>query len=320
MDFGRMVPARAARIALALIMPPLASCSELDTPQGKDPAACNSQTAVAALKRHVLRAAASSEGTVDIIGDLANILRYQAENADEDFRPNFRSALAGLDEISREGNLTGEGVALSVSEIVERGQSEAGESLCWARVDAALPPTATVPLAGMNEVLSNSYGWQKDSLAEGVSVEIFYTVQGGPRPAVTESDLSTSDALAIRGLGQLAQIAVAFLRPFDAMRLAEDARQRELAAAQGRVLEVSLSEARMNYAQAEAALNANWQNLAESSRKALLPQQRQWVRAREARCDLQGKQYSNDRTESEIIKLRCMTQDTVERIEMLQQY
>jgi uncharacterized protein YecT (DUF1311 family) len=320
MEFGRMASARAARIALALLMPALASCNELDTTLGKDPVACNSQTAVVALKRHVLRAAASSEGTVDIMGDLANILRNQAENAEEDFRPDFRSALAGLDEISRANNLARNGVALSVSEIVERGQSEAGESLCWARVDAALPPAATVPLAGMNEVLSESYGWQTGSLAEGVSVEIFYTVQGGPRPAVTESDLSTSGALAIRYLGQLAQVAAVFLRPFEAMRLAEDARERELAAAEGRVLEVGLSEARLSYTQAEAVLNANWQNLEESSRKALLPQQRQWLRARDARCDLQGKQYSRDSTESEIIKLRCMTQETVERIEMLRQY
>ncbi|MCZ8369966.1 MAG: DUF1311 domain-containing protein [Porphyrobacter sp.] len=306
--------------ALALLTVSLGSCGELDTASSKKPIACNSGRAVAAVKRHVLNAAISSDGKVGIVGDLANILRYQAENAPEDFRGNFQSALRDLEQISRSQNLTSEVVALNVSDIVERGQSETDESLCWARVRADLPSAATVPVSGMKEVLSNNYGWGPSALIESVSIELFYTVQGGSRPAVIESDLSSSSAMAVRGLGDLVQAAPVFLRPFEALRQAEEAREKDLAAAKGRVVEVSLSEARLEYSQSEAALNAAWQNLAENNRKALLPQQRQWLRSREAFCDLQGKEYSSDSTESQVIKIRCMAQATIARINSLREY
>ena len=306
--------------ALALLTVSLGSCGELDTASSKKPIACNSGRAVAAVKRHVLNAAISSDGKVGIVGDLANILRYQAENAPEDFRGNFQSALRDLEQISRSQNLTSEVVALNVSDIVERGQSETDESLCWARVRADLPSAATVPVSGMKEVLSDNYGWGPSALIESVSIELFYTVQGGSRPAVIESDLSSSSAMAVRGLGDLVQAAPVFLRPFEALRQAEEAREKDLAAAKGRVVEVSLSEARLEYSQSEAALNAAWQNLAENNRKALLPQQRQWLRSREAFCDLQGKEYSSDSTESQVIKIRCMAQATIARINSLREY
>jgi len=78
-----------------------------------------------------------------------------------------------------------------------------------------------------------------------VSIELFYTVQAGSRPSVIESDLSPVDAMSVGKLGYLAQVAPVFLRPFEAMRKAEDARERELAAAKSRVIEITLSEARL---------------------------------------------------------------------------
>jgi uncharacterized protein YecT (DUF1311 family) len=306
--------------ALALLTVSLGSCGELDTASSKKPVACSSGGAVAAVKRHVLSAAISSDGKVGIVEDLANILRYQAANGPEDFSRNFQGALGELEQISRSQNFTGEVVVLNVSDIVERGQSETGESLCWARVRADLPSAAAVPVSGMREVLSNNYGWGPTTLVESVSIELFYTVQGGSRPAVIESDLSSANAMAVRGIGDLVQAAPVFLRPFEAMRQAEEARERDLAAAKGRVIELSLSEARLAYSQSEQALNAAWQNLAENNRKALLPQQRQWLRSREALCDVHGKEYSSDSTESQVIKIRCMTQATIARINSLREY
>lgn len=304
-------------LALALLVTSLVACGDLDKAADKKEVACKSSGAIAALKRHVLQTAMGSDSRAGIVGDLGNILRYQAENGPEDFRSSFQSALGELQQVSRSLNPATELVALNVSDIVERGLSETGESQCWARVQADLPATAVMPVSDMSQLLTGSYGWDPGSLAESVSIELFYTVQGGSRPSIVESDLSPADAVSVGKLGYLVQVAPVFLRPFEAMRKAEDARERELAAAKSRVIEITLSEARLAYAQSDAALNAAWRNLAESQRKSLAPQQRQWLRSREARCDLMGKEYSGDATESEIVKLQCMAQANIARTNAL---
>lgn len=315
-----MVATGRSGLGLVLAMACLAGCGDTAVSGEASAISCDSEAAIAGLKQHVMRAASSSGGSDGALGDLATILRYGANASDDESGTGFRRALDEVEQIFASATLDAASVVLTVSEIVDRGQSEDGGLLCWAHLDAVLPTSATVPVSGMNEVLADQYGWQRGTFVEQTAVELFYTVQPRPRPTVSESDLSANAAMAVRNIAQLGKIAPVFLEPFNALREAEAARQTELNSAQERVTNASLAEARLLLSEADETLNAIWRGLSEATRNELQAQQRLWLRKRDALCSLQGTQYSSDPTESAIVDARCRAQEANTRAYELQQF
>lgn len=299
----------------------LAGCGE-GAGSASSSLSCSSQASVDALKRHVISAADASESTNPQLDQLTSLLRYSSDQADTDLQPAFRNALAEVERVLAGGRLDGQKLAISASEFVDRGASEDSGKLCWARVDVGIASESSAPVSRMITVLTDVFLWDREALNQRTTVELFYTLTAGAAQAVTvsESDLSANSATAIRGIAQITQIAPTFVAPFEAAEQAKERRERELEAAQSRLADASLGEARLSNSRMDAELNATWERLTEPTRNSLQQQQRQWIRLRNARCAVEGQQYSADPTEIAIVESRCLARETANRINELRRY
>lgn len=71
---------------------------------------------------------------------------------------------------------------------------------------------------------------------------------------------------------------------------------------------------------ADASLNTIWQALEPQTRQQLLPQQRAWIKQKDASCKVRGLQASSDPTEQRTAEAQCQAEVTIERSQELQQY
>lgn len=71
---------------------------------------------------------------------------------------------------------------------------------------------------------------------------------------------------------------------------------------------------------ADEALTAVWKGLDPTLRQELLPQQRLWIKRKDATCKVQGLQGSVDPTEQQVITLNCITSEVQARTRELQNY
>jgi uncharacterized protein YecT (DUF1311 family) len=82
----------------------------------------------------------------------------------------------------------------------------------------------------------------------------------------------------------------------------------------------SIEEASIGLKSADDALMAVWKGLDPTTRQQLLPQQRAWIKRKDATCKVQGLQRSTDPTEQRVATLNCITSETQSRIGELQGY
>ena len=102
----------------------------------------------------------------------------------------------------------------------------------------------------------------------------------------------------------------------DNAALADKQRQNAIDAA-GRA---SIEEASLNRKSADEALMAVWKGLDPATRQQLLPQQRVWIKRKDATCTVQGLQSSTDPIEQKVSTLNCITRETQSRTGELQGY
>ena len=81
---------------------------------------------------------------------------------------------------------------------------------------------------------------------------------------------------------------------------------------------VKIEEASLSRKSADEALTAVWRGLDPTTRQALLPQQRLWIKRKDTTCKVQGLQGSTDPTEQQVATLNCITSETQSRIGELQ--
>ena len=72
--------------------------------------------------------------------------------------------------------------------------------------------------------------------------------------------------------------------------------------------------------QANAELNAAWQNIPSAMRKQALPAQRDWLHSRAVQCQTKAENLSySGPVNQEVARLSCETQMTYQRLPVLQQ-
>ena len=81
---------------------------------------------------------------------------------------------------------------------------------------------------------------------------------------------------------------------------------------------VKIEDASLSRKSADEALTAVWRGLDPATRQELLPQQRVWIKRKDATCKVQGLQSSTDPTEQRVATLNCITSETQSRIGELQ--
>ena len=82
----------------------------------------------------------------------------------------------------------------------------------------------------------------------------------------------------------------------------------------------SIEEAALARKQADDALLAVWKGLDPAVRQQLLPQQRVWIKKKDATCKVQGLQNSTDPTQQQVTALNCVTRETQNRTNELEGY
>lgn len=82
----------------------------------------------------------------------------------------------------------------------------------------------------------------------------------------------------------------------------------------------SIEEAGLVYKTADQALSAMWQGLDPETRQQLLPQQRAWIKRKDATCKVQGLQSSTDPAQQRITTYNCLASETQSRTAELQGY
>jgi uncharacterized protein YecT (DUF1311 family) len=81
-----------------------------------------------------------------------------------------------------------------------------------------------------------------------------------------------------------------------------------------------LNSAKVDNQLAMQSILAVWRALPAAVRAQLLPQQRAWVRKKDADCRVEAASASTDPTDMEVARLKCDTTATQERINFLQPY
>jgi uncharacterized protein YecT (DUF1311 family) len=84
--------------------------------------------------------------------------------------------------------------------------------------------------------------------------------------------------------------------------------------------QATLQQALVNRKAADAALNAAWQSIDPATRQTILPQQRAWIKRKDATCRVQGLQASVDPTEQKAAAENCVANETQNRTNELQNY
>jgi len=82
----------------------------------------------------------------------------------------------------------------------------------------------------------------------------------------------------------------------------------------------SIEEALVYRKSADEALTAVWTGLDPAIRQQLLPQQRAWIKRKDATCKVHGLQSSTDSTEQQVATLNCIRSETQNRTSELQRY
>lgn len=98
--------------------------------------------------------------------------------------------------------------------------------------------------------------------------------------------------------------------------LEEKARQDAVDAAN----RASVEEATVNRKTADAALAAVWQGLDPALRQQILPQQRAWIKRKDATCKVHGLQSATDPTGQQVATINCLTNESLSRTRELQDY
>lgn len=84
--------------------------------------------------------------------------------------------------------------------------------------------------------------------------------------------------------------------------------------------QANLQQALVSRKAADVALGAAWQSLDPGMRQQLLPQQRAWIKRKDASCTVQGLQASTDPTEQKTAAENCVVSETQNRTNELQNY
>lgn len=71
---------------------------------------------------------------------------------------------------------------------------------------------------------------------------------------------------------------------------------------------------------ADTSLNTIWQALEPSTRQQLLPQQRTWIKQKDASCKVRGLQFSSEPLEQRAAEAQCQAETSSQRASELQQY
>lgn len=82
----------------------------------------------------------------------------------------------------------------------------------------------------------------------------------------------------------------------------------------------SIAQAELARKTADEGLTAVWRGLPSEVRQQLLPEQRIWIKRKDATCKVQGLQSSTDPTEQKVNTLNCVANETQSRIGELQNY
>lgn len=82
----------------------------------------------------------------------------------------------------------------------------------------------------------------------------------------------------------------------------------------------NLNSAKTDNQLAQQSILAVWRAIPPATRAQLLPQQRAWVRKKDADCRVEAASASTDPTDMEVARLNCDTRTTQERINLLQPY
>lgn len=84
--------------------------------------------------------------------------------------------------------------------------------------------------------------------------------------------------------------------------------------------QANVEQAAVAQKSADLAIAEMWKALSPEIRQALLPQQRAWIKSKDASCIVQGLQSSTDPAEQRVAKLNCITNETQRRTSLLQEY
>jgi uncharacterized protein YecT (DUF1311 family) len=63
-----------------------------------------------------------------------------------------------------------------------------------------------------------------------------------------------------------------------------------------------------------------WRSIEPSVREQLLPQQRAWIKQKDARCKVEGLQYSTVEIEQKTAEANCQARENNNRAEQLSRY
>ncbi len=81
-----------------------------------------------------------------------------------------------------------------------------------------------------------------------------------------------------------------------------------------------IEEAAIGRRSADEALSAVWRGLEPATRQQLLPEQRAWIKRKDATCKVQGLESSTDPTEQQLTTINCVASETRTRTNELQNY
>jgi uncharacterized protein YecT (DUF1311 family) len=101
---------------------------------------------------------------------------------------------------------------------------------------------------------------------------------------------------------------------------AQQAQQAQQNSALSEQKAANLNSAQTDNKLALQSILAVWRAIPAAIRVQLLPQQRAWVRKKDADCRVEAASASTDPTEIEVARLTCDTRTTQERISFLQPY
>jgi uncharacterized protein YecT (DUF1311 family) len=168
-------------------------------------------------------------------------------------------------------------------------------------------------LADANDVERNA-----DTFSAKVDYDVQPTDQGDKLFAETETKSPIMNVAAEVLASSLLHNAVE--RAAAAEKEAQQTQEAEQNAALAEQKAANLNSAKTDNQLALQSILAVWRAIPASTRTQLLPQQRAWVRKKDADCRVEAASASTDPTELEVARLNCDTRMTQERISSLQPY
>lgn len=296
----------------------IASCAE----QSAEPIAargCGADVGRDALRDYVMKTSLARDTSPEGVTRLIEIMRYGSSLADEQVRAQFDDAIASLASLGGSKNLAGDSVAVIIKEVSDRGVSNDGSVLCWARIDVEPATAGMESLERLATALSSQYDLTLPAAPQITYLPIFYSISSSEPVRVVEADLAGRDAARIGGLIRLVQSAPIALAPIETQQARLRAYEKEVMEARGAVLSADLAEARYSLATSKNKLNELWAELDEGMRQKLSSRQSVWIKQRDARCNLTAKERATEENQRELIEVQCLANENERRVRELRQ-